>query len=907
MLAAGARLGPYEVLGLLGAGGMGEVYRARDTRLGRAVAVKVLTASVAEDEGRRRRFEEEARAAGALNHPNVLAVYDVGRENGVLYVVSELLEGQTLRDRLDGPLPIRKATDYAIQIAHGLAAAHGNGIVHRDLKPENLFLTPDGHVKILDFGLAKRDAPPSADGETASTRGLETDPGTIQGTVSYMSPEQVRGQRVDHRSDLFSLGVVLYEMLAGRRPFKGATAADTTSAILKEEPPDLLTERPDLNPALERIVRRCLEKEASGRFQSAQDLAFALQTVSGAGVTDSAATTTRAPRRRRRTLGTGALALAALLATSAGVTLVRRGPPTAVADLSAYRFTPLATEPGYEGSAVWSADGQNVAYLGEKDGVLQVFTRGLGASTSAQITNALRDCKEPFWSADGRRLFYVSLAGESEGLWSVGAAGGAPELMLHNVSAAAVSRDGRTLFLLREESHQGDFLQALWTSTPAGTEPVRYAEPPLADKRFARGFLRMAPDGRKLGLWAAATSDERAGEAGYANPQFWIVPAGSGPPVRALEALPRMPDPAPFSWMPDSRHIVFAAEFRDKSPGTHLWWADTQSGRSSPLTATSGSEHYPSVSPDGRRLAFTEHAEDYDLVAVPLDGRPLQTVLSTSRTEIDPAWSPVGDQYAYVTNRAGRDEIWMRSRDGTLERPLVIAASFQGSETFMLGALAFSSDGQRLAYQRRGPAGFRIWISAVAGGPAVQLAADDSYQDAPTWSPDGEWIAFVFRRQTRWGLAKARVGGGSAPVVLKEGIVYPSNPRWSPAGEWITCDMREGFSVVSTKDGSARVLSEDTPLAHGWSRDGARVFAARPAEGGRLELVAIELATGAETVVSKDLGPSPPSDDPLRGFSLAPDGKSFLTSILRLRGDLWIIEGFEPRPRELAQRLFGPT
>ena len=902
-LLPGARLGPYEVLGLLGAGGMGEVYRARDTRLGRAVAVKVLKALVAEDEGRRRRFEEEARAAGALNHPNVLAVYDVGRENGVLYVVSELLEGQTLRDRLDGPLPIRKATDYGIQIAHGLAAAHAKGIVHRDLKPENLFLTPDGHVKILDFGLARRDATPSDDGETASARGLETDPGTILGTVSYMSPEQVRGQRVDHRSDLFSFGVVLYEMLAGGRPFKGATAADTTSAILKEEAPDLLTERPDLNPALERIVRRCLEKEASGRFQSAQDLAFALQTVSGSGVTHSAATTMSALRRGRRTVGMVALTLAALLAASAGVSIIRRGPPTA--DLSAYRFTPLATEPWYEGSVVWSADGQNVAYLGEKNGVLQVFTRGLGASTSAQITHSLRDCKEPFWSADGRRVFYVSLAGESEGLWSVGAAGGAPELMLHNVSAAALSRDGRTLFLLREETRQGEFLQALWTSSPAGKEPVRYAESPLADKRFARGFLRMAPDGRKLGLWAAATSDEHAGEAGYANPEFWIVPAAGGPPFRVLEALPRMPDPAPFSWMPDSRHIVFAAEFRDTSPGTHLWWADTVSGRSWPLTATSGSEHYPSVSPDGRRLAFTEHEEDYDLVAVPLDGGPLQTVLSTSRTEADPAWSPVGDQYAYVTNRARRDEIWMRSRDGTLERPLVTAASFQGSETFLLGALAFSPDGQRLAYQRRGPAGFRIWISAVAGGPAVQLAIDDSYQDAPTWSPDGEWIAFVFRRQTQWGLAKARVGGGSEAVVLMEGIVYPSNPRWSPTGDWITCDTREGFSVISTKDGRARVLSEDTPLAHAWSRDGGRIFAVRPADGGRLELVAIELATGAETVVVRDLGASPPSDDPLRGFSLAPDGKSFLTSILRLRGDLWILEGFEPRPWGLAERLFG--
>jgi dipeptidyl aminopeptidase/acylaminoacyl peptidase len=184
-------------------------------------------------------------------------------------------------------------------------------------------------------------------------------------------------------------------------------------------------------------------------------------------------------------------------------------------------------------------------------------------------------------------------------------------------------------------------------------------------------------------------------------------------------------------------------------------------------------------------------------------------------------------------------------------------------------------------------------MSAAAGGPAVQLATDDAYQDAPTWSPDGSWIAFVFRRQARWGLAKARVGGG-APIVLKDGVVYPSNPRWSPTGEWITVETREGFSIVSADGATTRVISDEAPLVHGWSRDGARLYAIRPADGGRLQLVAIEVSTNRETLVASDLGPSPPSDDPLQGFSLAPDGRTFLTSILRLRGDVWLLEGFEP-------------
>ena len=285
-LTAGSRLGPYEILSAIGAGGMGEVYRARDPRLRRDVAIKVLPVAFSTDVDRLHRFEQEARAAAALNHPNILAVFDIGREANAPFIVSELLEGATLRDRPAGPVPVRKAVAYAVAIARGLAAAHEKGITHRDLKPENLFITTDDRVKILDFGLAKLTSDPSA--ANALETVTQTEPGAVLGTVGYMSPEQVRGLAVDHRADLFALGVVLYELVSGQRAFRRDTAAETMTAILNEPPPDLrATERP-MPPALARIIERCLEKSPAARFQTASDLAFALEALSDASGSASA-------------------------------------------------------------------------------------------------------------------------------------------------------------------------------------------------------------------------------------------------------------------------------------------------------------------------------------------------------------------------------------------------------------------------------------------------------------------------------------------------------------------------------------------------------------------------------------------------------------------------------------------
>src|SRR5271169_2782118 len=322
-LSAGTRLGPHQVLAPIGAGGMGEVYRARDSRLGREVALKILPATFASDSDRVRRFEQEGRAAAALNHPNIVVIYDAGSEGGVFYVATELLEGETLRERLsNSALPVRKAIDYAVQIARGLAAAHAKGITHRDLKPENLFLTKDGLVKILDFGLAKHAAMKSAGTHPSelATQPIETDPGKVLGTVGYMSPEQVRGQVADARSDLFSLGVVLYEMVSGKRAFTGESGVEVMSAILKQEPPDLDAALP---PVLDRMIRRCLEKKPEERFESARDLAFALESISGT-TTSGTQRIAKPPRRYAWMIG---LAAGAVLLVAVGVVLGRRLTP----------------------------------------------------------------------------------------------------------------------------------------------------------------------------------------------------------------------------------------------------------------------------------------------------------------------------------------------------------------------------------------------------------------------------------------------------------------------------------------------------------------------------------------------------------------------------------------------------
>jgi len=411
----GSLLGPYEILAPLGAGGMGEVYRARDHRLARDVAVKVLHTRLATDADRLRRFEQEARAASALNHPNLLTVFDIGMQEDTPYLVTELLEGETLRQKVqEGAMTLRKALEIASQVAHGLAAAHERRIIHRDLKPENLFLMPDGRVKILDFGLAKLLPPqvPTTQMSESPTATRATDPGVILGTVGYMSPEQVRGETADHRSDLFALGCILYEMLAGQRAFHRQTAAETMTAILKEDPISLADLKPEIPPTFVRVVERCLAKRPEDRFQAAADLAFALETVTGSSTAAVPALPLGRPQRRGAwLLLRGITFLAVAIMTAIGVwNLKPSSPPASIRPTRIALALPVEERlsPLNIPAFSLSPDGTQLAYTANKGGVQQLFLRSLDSLVGKPFPGTEGAHGSPFFSPDGKWLGFFS-------------------------------------------------------------------------------------------------------------------------------------------------------------------------------------------------------------------------------------------------------------------------------------------------------------------------------------------------------------------------------------------------------------------------------------------------------------------------------------------------------------------
>lgn len=455
-LTAGTKLGRYEIRAIIGVGGMGEVYRASDPKIGRDVAIKVLPADFSADKERVARFEQEAQAAGALNHPNILAIYDVDTQDGVLYVVSELLEGEELRQRLDeGAIPLRKVTEYAQQIVSGLSAAHEKGIVHRDLKPENLFITKDDRVKILDFGLAKlRERDTNIHGSEDATRRAMTDPGMVMGTAGYMSPEQVRGHAVDHRSDIFSFGVILYEMVTGKRAFQEESMAETMSAIAKQEPAEITESNPNISPALERIVRRCLEKKPERRFQTASDLGFAIESLSATTSSSRSGIgeVVDEPEPKAWT-STPLLFGIGLLLIAVGV----------VAGIFAYGYFRKAETSKYEQitfrrglvtHARFSSDGQTVVYSAEWGGNPgEIFSTRGGLNESQSM--GLKDADVLAVSSTGemailiKRQFLGQLTYKGT-LAKVPIIGGSPREIVEDVQEADWSPDGKDLAVVRE-------------------------------------------------------------------------------------------------------------------------------------------------------------------------------------------------------------------------------------------------------------------------------------------------------------------------------------------------------------------------------------------------------------------------------------------------------------------------
>jgi Tol biopolymer transport system component len=898
------RFGPYEITGPLGAGGMGQVYRARDTRLQRVVAVKVLHDAGGLDPVRQQRFAREAVAASALNHPNIVTVYDVGTEGETPYLVSELIEGGSLRSEMQrGRMPVRRAIDIAQQIADGLAAAHEAGIVHRDLKPENVMLTPDDRVKIVDFGLAKSDTHEDALG-TAHTQ-TQTADGLIVGTVPYMSPEQARGDRADFRSDQFALGVMLFEMVTATHPFQRDSAVQTLSAIIADEPPDLAQASPPVPFALRLLLRRLLAKSPRERFAHTADLAAEIRTTRDLLTqVPSDVSVPVAPRRRPWPGGRALVVLAAIGGMAAGWALA-----PVESTVTFERFVPFSTDAGYQGVPAWSPDGRTIAYEAELDGVVQIFTRAVGAPMRTQITRSAFDCFSPFFSRDGRHIYFHSLARDADALWRISLAGGAPEVVIEGASRAHISPDESRAVFLRQEPLTTSF--TLWSvALPDGT-PEPFSASPFSGQLFSGGHLRFSPDGTKVLAWlgAQATASDVAG--------FWELPMPAGSPRSLLPALSAPGQvPTVFNWLPDSRHVVLTRS-DGPTPGTHLWLVDTASGTQRPLTVTANNENAPAVAPDGRTLAFDSQATDFDLIEIPVDGSAPRSFLSSTRNEYDPAASPSGTQFAYVTDRTGNLQIWLQNEEGYLQQPIVTEREFDGARSLAVGALAFSPDGKRLAFQRADAAsvadrqgGSRVWIIATTGGPPVPLGGSEDFQDAPTWSPDGESIAYLSVEQGGLRLARTRVGAAGEPTVLAKDIPpFVARPRWSPDGRWILCETADGLTVFAADGSSARPIGPPGWLAYAWDADSRRIFGLHPTDDlHHFMLVVIDAQSGAERVINPNLGTIPQALQPVRGFSRLQNG-SFLTSLARVRSDIYLMEGLRLPPTlwDRLLRVFSPA
>ena len=867
-LSPGTRLGPYEILAPLGAGGMGEVYRAHDTRLNRDVALKILPEDLAKDPSRRARFEQEARAVAALNHPNIVAIYDVG--DG--YIVSELVDGEPLRA---GKLSLRRTIEAAVQIASGLAAAHDAGIAHRDLKPDNILLTRDGRPKILDFGLAKVQATRApAEGETVTVR---TEAGVVMGTPGYMSPEQVRGLATDHRSDIFSFGVILHELLSGKRAFHGETSMDTMQAILREEAPEL----PETVPAgVRQIVAHCLEKEASRRFQSAHDLGFALSASGQSGSHPSLAPVRSS--RRRWVLPAAVACLAAGIAAGALLLAPKHH------GIENYRYTPIEISRESPYSPTWAPDGKAFSYSALVDGKTQVFVRYVNSSAASQITHEAGWAWPLGWSPDSKRIFIFGKNPQMDkppyALLSLSVTGGEPELVVpFDAVTASISQDGKVLTVMRKEE---DGAYSVATSSPVGSPLKRYAPAPFECKTFVNGAnLKLSPDGSRILYFLNPTGQDQA----------WSLPfpAGSGIPKLILKDLPHYGGTPAFSWFPDSRRIAISLE-QHQGDANHLWIADTVTGSRTPLTTGLFSERVAAVSPSGKQILFLESTNDYKLVSASLADASIRTLISSQRPVGMPAWARKVEKFAYQTDGTGEPEIWLHEGDGS-ERPLVTPAMFPAGTTNWWMDPTLSPAGDRLAYQRIATNGEpAIWISSLAGGPPVRLTNTDEMEFMASWSPDGGRIAYL--QDAKGGTSSimiCKTSGQATPIELRS-KVGGGLPDWSPTGEWISFLDDSGWNLVSPDGKSTRALGKIATPHLTFSKGGQTLYGIR-AEKDHQYLFSLNLA-GSQVKTIGDVGTEfVPRSYLIPGirFSLSPDGKSILYPSFSIKTSLWMLEGFD--------------
>jgi WD40 repeat protein len=850
-LTPGTQIGPYEIISPAGAGGMGEVYRARDGRLNRDVAIKVLPAAFSRDPERLRRFQQEAQAVAALDHPNILSIHDFGEHDGAPYIVTEFLDGETLRERVrTGALPVRKATEYAEQMGRGLAAAHEKGIVHRDLKPENIFITRDGRVKILDFGLAKLARPDAAAPSDAATIAAQTEPGMVMGTVGYMSPEQVKGMSADHRSDLFSFGAILYEMLSGKRAFQGDTSAETMTAILKQDPAELTEANRNVPPALERIVRHCLEKNPEERFQSARDVAFNLANLSEMSGGSAAMRVAKAPRRWAAVFP--ALAGLLLLLLAADHWLWPRHQSDA-----APVFHRLTYESGTVNSARFSPDGHTVVYSAAWEGrPSQIFT------TRAEFPQpqplGIEGGRIAAVSASNEVAFLVSNEGFGEReakLARVPLSGGSPREVLDHVRDAAWGPDGSLAVVHivngrdRLEYPVGKVLYetAGWISQP----------------RFSR-------TGDKIAFFDHTTSPDTRGKVAVIDL--------SGHKQTLTE---EWEDLRGLAWSARGDEIWFAAS---DNGAVDLLRAVTLTGRTRLLLSGPTSLMLQDISSDGRVLVAS------------LDGSfRIAGHMAGDKGERDLSWY----DYTLLHDMTADGKRILIEEQGAMGGPnySVGVRALDGSAPIRLGegyGGKFSPDGKWALSFLAGPPP-KITILPVGAGEAKAVLVpgiERVEENRLGFFPDGKRIWFMGAEAGRPNRTYMQdIDGGTPRALTPEGV---SADAVSPDGKvLIGADAEARLTLFPVDGGAARVVPG---LAPGrafvqWGKDGRSAYVRD--ENMPSSVYEVELATGKELLVMRLMPADPSGVVYMYTIVMSSDGKAYAYNYRRVIGALLVVEGLK--------------
>ena len=839
-LTTGRRLGPYEIIAPLGAGGMGEVYRARDTRLNREVAIKVIPPSFAAEVDRLTRFEQEARATSALNHSNILTVHDIGAHDGSPYIVAELLEGETLRTQLNGgAIASRTAIDYARQIASGLAAAHAKNIVHRDIKPENIFITTDGRVKILDFGLAKLRPPrvESAESGVATQKAI-TDPNMVLGTVGYMSPEQVRGQAADYRSDIFSFGVVLYEMLSGRRAFTGESAVEVLNGILKEEPQALTETNAKISPALERIVRRCLEKKPERRFQSTSDLCFAIESLSMPSGSRLDATVDSLPKTQETDksrwpadaqlpwIAAGILLVALVASIIILATIYFRQPHSTEARvMKSFILPPDKTS---FGQLALSPDGKWLAFTGATGGKVQLWVRALDALESKVIPGTA-GAAFPFWSPDSRSIGFFADAR----LKKIDATGGPAQTLCETPQGygGTWNRDGVILF-----SRGGP--GGIFRIPSTGGEPVQVSKPDMSKLEGAYIFPTFLPDGSHFlynvrggqketrGVYVGSLDGTLKQRIISENTSVRYVPSpqsdseGTGWllyrrddallaqsfDVRSLQLSgitfpisekvghdPINTDYVSFS-VSDNGVLISNPSFNRQR---QYVWVDRAGKPASSLNVI-GSVGSAWLSPDQKRFVadrLDSQIQSPDLWLCDVTGRNEVRFTFVPGTDQAPVWSPDGSRIVWVSTRGGVGNLYQKAASGAGEDLLLLKSEYTKFPT------DWSLDGRFIIYFEVNPKTKNdLWILPVAGNdsltggepkPFLHTEANESWA---ALSPDGKWLAYASDESTRYEVyvQSFPAGGGKRQISTGGG----NNPRWRRDGKELFYYSSDGKLMV---------------------------------------------------------------------------------------------------------------